>query len=135
MKDEKSEDKISLDQEKDERMDHRHEGRGKDPLRGLLPGLILILLGSLLFLTTRGTLSWATWWQYFLIGLGVIFLVDALAHYFTPKYRDASYGKFIPGIILLFIGIAFVYGFSQWWPLVLVAAGIIILINVLFRRR
>lgn len=109
--------------------------REPDPLRGLLPGLILIVVGVLLFLTTRGTLSWGTWWQYLLIGLGVVFILDGLAHYYNPALRDIGFGRFIPGIILLFVGLAFVFGFDRWWPLAIIAAGIIILLNVFFRRR
>jgi uncharacterized protein YjeT (DUF2065 family) len=86
-------------------------------------------------MATRDVLSWGTWWQYFLIGLGLIFIIDGLAHYLYPAYRDMAFGRFIPGVILLFVGLAFVFGFSQWWPLVLIAVGVIILLNLLFRRR
>ncbi len=120
---------------KEERRTKRYEMRKQDPLRGLLPGLILILLGVLLFFATQDFLSWNIWWQYLLIGLGVIFIIDGLVHYVNPAYRDIAFGRFIPGVILLFIGIAFVFGFGQWWPLVLIAVGIIILLNLLFRRK
>jgi uncharacterized membrane protein YjjP (DUF1212 family) len=117
------------------RKEHRQGERDKDPFRGLLPGLILILLGALFFMAARGFLSWNTWWQYFLVGLGLIFLIDSLVHYLSPSYRYAAFGRLIPGVILLFVGIAFIYGWSQWWPLVLVAAGIILIISVFFRNR
>lgn len=106
-----------------------------DPLRGLLPGLILIVVGSLLFLTVQNVLSWGTWWQYLLIGLGVVFLIDGLAHYVNPRLREIGFGRFIPGIILLFVGLAFVFGFSRWWPLAIIAAGIIVLLTVIVRRK
>ena len=123
---------------REERRENRRERRERmerDPLRGLLPGLILILLGILLFLATQGSLPWDIWWQYLLIGLGAVFIFDGLAHYLNPSYRDTAFGRFIPGVILLFVGIAFVYGFGRWWPLVLIAAGIIVLINLLLRRK
>jgi hypothetical protein len=110
----------------------RHEWRGNDPLRGLFPALVLILLGILLFLATQGTLGWDRWWQFFLIGLGGIFLLDGLVHYFT---RGGGTGRFIPGIILVLVGAAFVIGFSEWWPLILVGVGVAILLGMLFRRR
>jgi hypothetical protein len=112
----------------------QHGKKGRDPIGGLLPGLILILLGVLFFLASRGTISWNIWWQYLLIGLGIIFLLDSLAHYLNPALRSSAFGRLIPGIILFFIGIAFIYGWSQWWPLALIAAGIIIIISVVFRK-
>jgi hypothetical protein len=114
------------------RREWRREWHGNDPFRGLFPALILILLGILLFLATRGTLSWDIWWQYFLIGLGGIFLLDGLIHYF---FRHSGAGRFIPGIILVLVGTAFLVGFSEWWPLILVGVGVAILLGMLFRRR
>ncbi len=113
----------------------RHEWHRRDPFRGLFPGLVLVLLGVLLFLTTRGTLDWGTWWQYFLIGLGGIFFLDGALHYLHPATRYRGAGKFIPGIILVLVGAAFLIGFSEWWPLILVGIGMAILLGMLFRKR
>jgi hypothetical protein len=120
---------------REERREARHERRSRDPLGGLFPGLILIELGILFYATTQDWLSWNDWWKYFLVGLGAIFLIDAAAHYFVRSYRTDIMGRIIPGFVLLFIGLAFLYGFSQWWPIVLIAVGVIILISLLFRRR
>lgn len=109
----------------------RHRGhRG-----GLLWGPLLILLGVLFLAANSGWISGDRWWQYFLVGLGVIFLIDALVYYASPGYRRGSSGRIIPGVGLIFIGLAFIYGWSQWWPLVLIAAGVAILFTVLLRRR
>jgi hypothetical protein len=113
----------------------RFEMKARDPVRGLFPGLLLIVLGVLLFAATREWVSWDIWWKYFLIGLGVVFLIDAGVHYLNPDYRHVVSGKVIPGVILIFIGIAFIYGFDQWWPLVLIAAGVVILLSFWFRRK
>lgn len=112
----------------------REWGRG-NPFRGLFPGLILVLLGVLLFLNIRGVLEDDTWWRYFLIGLGGIFLLDGGLQYLHPATRHHGGGKFIPGIILVLVGTAFVVGFEEWWPLVLVGVGVAILLGMLFRRR
>lgn len=113
----------------------RSEWRSRDPFKGLFPGLVLVLLGVLLFLTTRGTLAWGTWWQYLLIGLGVIFLLDGALHYLHPATRYRGSGRFVPGIILVLVGAAFLIGFSEWWPLILVGIGVAILLGMLFRKR
>ena len=65
-----------------QRREWRHGMRRRDPFRGLIPGLTLILIGSLLFMANRGTLEWNTWWQYLLVGLGGIFILDGIIHYF-----------------------------------------------------
>jgi hypothetical protein len=128
------ENKDWREQRREWRQDRR-DRRDSDPLRGLFPGLILILLGILLFLATQGILAWDIWWQYFLIGLGAIFIIDGLAHFWSSAHRGSAFGRFIPGVILLFVGLVFVFGFSQWWPLVLIVVGIGILVGYFFRRR
>jgi uncharacterized membrane protein YjjP (DUF1212 family) len=115
--------------------DQHKEWRHHDPLRGLFWGLLLILLGCLFFVTMQGWLSWDTWWQYFLIGLGLIFLIDALAHYMNPATRFGTFGKIIPGIILIAVGSAFIFGMEEWWPLILIVVGVIILLRFIFRKR
>jgi hypothetical protein len=118
-----------------DRKEFRDERKQRDPLGGLFPGLILIELGILFYAEIRGWVEWTDWWKYFLIGLGAIFLIEAIVRYFVRSYRSDILGRIIPGIILLFIGLAFLYGFSQWWPAILIAAGVIILISLLFRRK
>ena len=113
----------------------RHERRHQQPLRGLFWGLLLITLGILFFGDKQGWFSNDTWWQYLLIGIGACFILDGLINLaFVQAHHDTT-SKFIPGIILICIGLAFVYGFDRWWPLVLVAAGVIILISVFIKRR
>ncbi len=111
------------------------ERRHREPWRGLFWGLGLILLGVLLFSANRGWLSWDIWWEYFLIGLGVIFLIDAAVRYTSQEHRHGAFGRVIPGVVLICVGVAFIYGWSQWWPLILVAAGIVVLIGAITRRR
>jgi hypothetical protein len=122
------------------RREYRHEWRrehrlGREPLRGLFWGLFLILIGVLFFINQQGEVSWDVLWKYLLIGLGLIFIVDGLTHSFWAEYRNGSLGKFIPGIVLVFVGLAFLFNFSQWWPIILIAVGAILLISLLVRRR
>jgi hypothetical protein len=113
----------------------RREHRSRDPLRGLFVGLVLVMLGILFFINQQSGIGWEILWKYLLVGLGSIFIIDGLAHFWSPSYRDTSLGRFIPGIILLFVGLAFIYNFSQWWPMVLIAVGVVILVSLLFRRK
>ncbi|MBN1189211.1 MAG: PAS domain S-box protein [Dehalococcoidales bacterium] len=95
-----------------------------DPLRGLFWGLLLVLLGILFFIKGREWLSDLGWWQAVVIGLGVIFIIDTIVHYINPSSRSYSFSRLIPGVILLFVGLAWIYGFNQWWPIALIATGI-----------
>jgi hypothetical protein len=117
-----------------QRREWRRNMRQRNPLKGLIPGLILVLLGSLLFLANRGTLDWGSWWQYFLVGLGIIFILDGIIHYFSSERGWANWGKFIPGVVLLLVGLAFIFSFTEWWPMILVGIGIMLLLGLFFRR-
>jgi hypothetical protein len=117
--------------EDDERQG-RHHRRSDAP--GVFVGLVLVLLGTLFYLTTQGFLSWTNWWQYFLVGLGIIFLIEASVRYRSDNGSGSLLGRIIPGTILITVGLMFILGLSTWWPAVLIIAGVIILLNGLLRR-
>ncbi len=118
-----------------EQRQEMRERRSRDPLRGLFWGLVLIMIGILFFINLQQGISWDVLWKYLLIGLGAIFIIDGLAHYWSPAYHYGKFGRFIPGVVLLFVGLAFLFNFSQWWPIVLIAVGVIILLSLMFRRK
>ncbi len=97
-------------------------------------GLILILLGVLFLFTEMDKISWTDWWAYFLVGLGAIFLIEALLRTFSPEGRKAIGGRLVAGPILIVIGGSQLIGFEEWWPLVLIAVGIGVLISALFKK-
>jgi uncharacterized membrane protein HdeD (DUF308 family) len=117
--------------EENERLRDRHRRRAGPPI---FAGLILILLGVLLFLENQGIVASDVWWQYFLIGLGVIFLVDGLVRFGREKQRGSIWGRITAGLILIGIGIVFVIGLTNWWPMILVALGAAIVLTGLLRR-
>lgn len=87
-------------------------------------GLFLILVGGLFLADNRGWLH-ETGWSYFAIGLGAILVVGFLFRYFgTLVNRWSGIGSLATGLALIFVGIASLYGFGDWWPLVLLAIGI-----------
>jgi hypothetical protein len=117
---------------KEERREWRRERRSGNHLHGLFCGLVLILVGILFLAGQQEWIGWDRWWQYLLIGLGAIFIVDGTAHYFSSADHHRV-GKFVPGIILLLVGVAFVWGFGTWWPLVLIGVGAVMLIGFFLR--
>ena len=107
---------------------HYHGG-----LSGISGGVFLILLGVLLFLATQGTLSWDKWWQFLVIGIGVILLADSLL-YRRGNAGEFRSGRLIAGIILIGVGIAFLLGSVAWWPLIIIVVGVAVIIGGLLKR-
>jgi hypothetical protein len=107
---------------------HHHGG-----ISGIGGGVFLILLGVLLFLATQGILAWDKWWQFLIIGVGIILLADGLL-YRRGDVREFRTGRLIAGIILIGVGIAFLLGNIAWWPLVIILVGVAVIIGGLLRR-
>jgi hypothetical protein len=110
------------------------KGRGR-PYPNVIGGLILILLGVLFLLTEMGRIGWVDWWAYFLVGLGGILLLEALIRAFSAEGRRGAGGKVIAGFILIVIGGSHLIGFEHWWPLILIAVGIGVLISGFIKRK
>jgi hypothetical protein len=119
----------------DRRNERRELKHQRKPLSGLFWGLLLITLGILFFGRNQGWFTDGNWWQYLLIGIGACFILDGLINLTIPQPTHEILGKFIPGVILVCVGLAFIYGFDIWWPLILIIAGVVILLSLLFRRR
>jgi hypothetical protein len=117
--------------EEDYRYGRRHHHRG---ISGIGAGVFLLLLGILLFLANQGILAWDKWWQFLIIGLGIIFLVDSLVRYQKDSAREVRIGELIAAIILIGVGIAFLVGNATWWPLVIILVGVAIIISGLLRK-
>ncbi len=106
------------------------EGERKyDRYSGLSGGLILILLGILFLLATQHVIHWYDWWAYFLLGLGAIFILDFIIRSVTAHGRPVHNGKLVAGAILMAIGAAHIFGMVSWWPLILIAIGVSLLVN------
>jgi cation transport ATPase len=128
-------------EEKDEKSRDEKEEKGKeekwrrDPLSGLIAGLIIISVGILFLLATQEKIDWSDWWAYLLLTLGGIFILEVLLRSIMPAYRRPIFGKLIAGIVLIAIGASNIYGLVSWWPLVIIGVGVVILFNALFRFR
>ena len=117
--------------------DHRQEKKQSkhDPFAGVTGGLILILLGVLFLLATLNYLSWSIWWAYFLFGLGCILILDALIRILFSDSKQGLSGKFIGGTVLIIIGAANIFGMITWWPIILIAVGVIVLVSSLAKTK
>lgn len=111
------------------------ENKYRWPFHGMFVGLCLLLLGVLLLLNVTGAITGDTWWQSLLIGLGVIWIINGIVRYNHPVFHWGAYGKVVCGVILVLIGALLMAGFSQWWPVVLIVAGVAFLTRFLWHRQ
>jgi cation transport ATPase len=128
-------------EEKEEKGREEKEEKGKeekwrrDPLSGVVFGLIVIAVGVLFLLASQETIDWDDWWAYLLLTIGAIFIFEVVLRSIMPAYRKPISGRLIAGIILLAIGAANIYSVASWWPLIIIGGGVFILFNALFRSR
>ena len=111
---------------------HEKEADKTGPITG---GLILIYLGITFYLAFNDIISWEKWWAYFLLGLGGILIIRAAMISVMTKRVRVAYGSLIGGVVLCLIGATGVLGIKHWWPLILVALGIAIIISALRERK
>ncbi|MCP2619826.1 hypothetical protein NLC35_01065 [Candidatus Aminicenantes bacterium AC-334-K16] len=91
-------------------------------------GLILILLGVLFLLITLDYLSWSDLAAYFLLGLGIILLVESFSKQTSSSTSRPPLGKILAGIILIVIGATNIFGYFNWWPVILIIIGLYLLL-------
>lgn len=99
-------------------------------------GLLFILAGLLIFADNKDWLPGGIGWLYFIIGIGGISIIGFLVRYFgNPDHRWSGLNGLIVGIALVYVGTAFLYGFGDWWPLVLIPVGVGFLVKgILYRN-
>ncbi len=90
-------------------------------------GLIIIWIGLSLFLYKIDYLIYGDWLDYLFAGIGILFYVQVIAYLFGISKGHLLIGKLIAGTILIAIGASDIYGIHEWWPLILIVMGIIIL--------
>ena len=109
----------------------KHKAQKNERYSGVMGGLILILLGLLFLLATQHYIHWYDWWAYFLLGLGAIFILGFIVRSLTAHDRQMQTGKLVAGAVMMVIGASHIFGLASWWPLILVAVGIILLVSSL----
>ena len=117
-------------EEKEEKYEKREED-GK--ISSIIGGLILIWLGITFFLAEYDYISWSIWWAYFISGLGCILILRAII-VASVKSKKLRLESLVGGIVLFVIGAAFILGVKEWWPIILLALGVIIVIKGLIER-
>jgi len=97
-----------------------------DPLGRIMGGVIVIWLGVSFLLMENGYIPNGKWWAYFLLGLGIIFFLEVFVRMTRPEYEKHYFGRLIAGAVLVAIGAGNIFEMENWWPLVLIAVGFVI---------
>lgn len=129
--------------EKDEKHDEKEEkGREekwrRDPVAGVTWAAVLIWIGLVLLAGNLKLVSGFGWWNTWAVcfaGAGVIVLIQAIARLAMPEYRWGVIGSLVLGFIFLGIGLGWIIGWGIFWPLLLIALGLLILWRAFARRR
>ncbi|MEO0086544.1 MAG: hypothetical protein ABIK77_04160 [candidate division WOR-3 bacterium] len=98
----------------------------KKSLEYIFSGLILIVIGLTLSLRYIGIISWNDWWAYLLLGLGIVFFIDALLRSIILK--KGIVGRIITGTILVIIGVGKLVSLRIWFSYVVLIIGLILVI-------
>jgi hypothetical protein len=96
-------------------------------------GLFVILIGILFLAQGQGWLV-GNGWLYFAIGLGSLLTIEGIVTFFAGN-RSRSVGRLVFGLALLYVGFAFLYGFGDWWALVLIPIGVSFLVKAVWGQK
>lgn len=123
---------MGWEEEREERRP-TEEKWARDPIGAIFFGLILLVVAVVLLLGTQGYVEWEDIWAYFLVGLGLIFWVEAVARFALPAYRRPIFGRLILGLVLVAVGAANIYGLAEWWPVALIVVALAVVLYGLVR--
>jgi zinc-ribbon domain len=120
--------------EKQEKREKHEKGRGGSIISPIMGALVLIWLGTTLYLQQINYIPSSVWWAYFIAGVGIIIIAQGIMRYL--EYHGPYVGSAIGGAILFLIGLAFITGLSfNFWPLLLVAIGVALIVSAVLGRR
>jgi hypothetical protein len=97
----------------------------------MIVGLELLVIGIVVFLWARNVLTPTDTLAYFLLGIGVIELLDVVARYLKLAPLRFMWCRIMLAFVLLSSGGAVLGGIGDWWPLILILVGVGILVNAL----
>lgn len=121
--------------EKGEKEEKHEKGeKSTDKTQIVVGGLFLIWLGISLYLVQTHYTNWDRWWPYFVIGIGLVLIVQGVIRYSTLRYRGAAMGSLIGGAVLSIIGLGGIMGMEDWWPFIIIAIGVLVILGGLTAR-
>lgn len=98
----------------------------KGSLEYIFSGLILIVIGLIFSLRSARIIGYDEWWAYLLLGLGIVFFIDALLR--AVIIKKVSVGRIIAGAILWTIGVGKLVSLRGWFFYLILIIGLVLLI-------
>jgi hypothetical protein len=92
-------------------------------------GLVIIWFGLSIFLHKIDYLIYGDWIDYLLVGIGILFYLHVILYLLWTHDNHLLTGKLIAGTILIALGGRDIYGIHEWWPLILIAMGVIVILS------
>ena len=117
--------------EKDEKDEKREE---EDEKAAIMGGLVVVWLGLSLLLQNAGLLDWADFGGVFLLGLGLIIVFRGLWAYSQSGVFEQGFGYIVGGGFVALIGAGISFDLDEWWPVLLIALGLVVVVRALMAR-
>ncbi len=136
--DEKAEEKrLEKEEDQEEKLEKGWDWQ-RDSLSGAIWALILIWAGVLLLfvqldLAFLGWLNWGNVWGAILFGAALLLGLESAVRLRVPAYTRPIRGRIILAAILAILGIS-QFTDVPLWPLIMIAVGVGILVQVLTQR-
>jgi Na+/H+ antiporter NhaD/arsenite permease-like protein len=122
-------------QEKNEKETEKREKEEKNEREGgIIGGLIILWLGVSFLLANARYVSWINWWPLFMLGLGLILLLNGLILYIRINKWEPALGFLIGGLIVALIGVSNFYNIENWWAFILILVGVWVVFNAIRQR-
>ena len=117
--------------EKDEKDEKREE---EDEKAAIMGGLVVIWLGLSFLLQNAGILGWVDFGGVFLLGPGLIIVFRGLWAYSQSGVFEQGFGYIVGGGFVTLIGAGVAFDLDEWWPVLLIALGLVVVARALMAR-
>ncbi len=119
--------------EKNEKDEKDEKGEG-DKYGSIIGGLIVTWLGTLLLLQNQNIIRGSDFGGFFLMGIGVILIFRGLLAMQETGSFDQGFGYMIGGGVLALIGAGITYNLREWWAVIFIGVGLVIVLRGLSER-
>jgi len=110
----------------------RDDGFMREPVTGVVTGLVIILMGVCTYLRQASILSSDVWWAYALTGAGALWTLGVIVRLFVPRWRHRLIMlMFIPGVLAAGIGVLYILNSPKYWPAIILVVGLARVLMVL----
>jgi len=121
--------------EKSEKSEKSEKNEGSGAMWGaVMGGLIIIWLGITFMLRTYDIFPASQWFNWFMMGLGLIIILRGVGFYIQTSNWRASSGLLIGGAVVAFIGFGPYIGWTDWWAIIIIFIGIWIVVTAFTNR-